>query len=401
MRRCTCAAHALGCMLLATPGCQWLSSQQPLCHVEPVLRPLVSGTLAALAQCARVADAAALSLGLLLPFTPCCRYLGSADAVRRNIGELKDEARGITPARDYVILSGAGDPLTGVCDFYCGWGWLALHGHPPHCPCAGWLACSREATCLQLGATPHAPRCFRPARSCVRYGLPADGGVPPCQERRRHHRHAHGELLLVGQRWRRRAASKMCEADQPVAGWLSCCSNGRMAYGWEACGGLLSCLPADAPHSQLQPKHTPPPATRCQRARRAPRALPKCTPPPVSVAAGLLRLRVLCFACAIGQAFVCSLTLNSACAQRCSNHGALVLSVCGGWLLGPHSQQLLCALPSLPVACREGAQVCGEAGRGRPALGAPRPKQGGAALRAVLCCHSLDQRRAFAAADYI
>ncbi|PRW44900.1 glucose-1-phosphate adenylyltransferase [Chlorella sorokiniana] len=34
-------------------------------------------------------------------------YLGSADAVRKNIGELKDEARGITPARDYVILSGA------------------------------------------------------------------------------------------------------------------------------------------------------------------------------------------------------------------------------------------------------------------------------------------------------
>lgn len=36
------------------------------------------------------------------------RYQGSADAVRKNIGELKDEARGITPARDYVILSGSG-----------------------------------------------------------------------------------------------------------------------------------------------------------------------------------------------------------------------------------------------------------------------------------------------------
>lgn len=34
-------------------------------------------------------------------------YQGSADAVRKNLGELKDEARGITPARDYVILSGS------------------------------------------------------------------------------------------------------------------------------------------------------------------------------------------------------------------------------------------------------------------------------------------------------
>ncbi len=48
--------------------------------------------------------------GLFGPANPLtlCRYLGSADAVRKNIGELKDEARGITPARDYVILSGAG-----------------------------------------------------------------------------------------------------------------------------------------------------------------------------------------------------------------------------------------------------------------------------------------------------
>lgn len=36
-----------------------------------------------------------------------CRYRGSADAIRKNIIELKDEARGITPARDYIILSGS------------------------------------------------------------------------------------------------------------------------------------------------------------------------------------------------------------------------------------------------------------------------------------------------------
>lgn len=35
-------------------------------------------------------------------------YRGSADAIRRNIGELQDEGRGITPATDYVILSGSG-----------------------------------------------------------------------------------------------------------------------------------------------------------------------------------------------------------------------------------------------------------------------------------------------------
>lgn len=34
-------------------------------------------------------------------------YRGSADAIRKNIGELKDEARGISPATDYVILSGS------------------------------------------------------------------------------------------------------------------------------------------------------------------------------------------------------------------------------------------------------------------------------------------------------
>ncbi|KDD73060.1 nucleotidyl transferase [Helicosporidium sp. ATCC 50920] len=34
-------------------------------------------------------------------------YQGSADAVRRNVAELMDEARGVTPATDYVILSGA------------------------------------------------------------------------------------------------------------------------------------------------------------------------------------------------------------------------------------------------------------------------------------------------------
>ena len=38
----------------------------------------------------------------------CCRYQGSADAVRKNIVELKDEARGISPARDYVLMSGSG-----------------------------------------------------------------------------------------------------------------------------------------------------------------------------------------------------------------------------------------------------------------------------------------------------
>jgi len=34
-------------------------------------------------------------------------YRGSADAIRRNIYELKDESRGVSPATDYVILSGA------------------------------------------------------------------------------------------------------------------------------------------------------------------------------------------------------------------------------------------------------------------------------------------------------
>lgn len=35
-------------------------------------------------------------------------YLGSADAIRKNMEELKDEARGVHPASDYIILSGAG-----------------------------------------------------------------------------------------------------------------------------------------------------------------------------------------------------------------------------------------------------------------------------------------------------
>lgn len=35
-------------------------------------------------------------------------HKGSADAVRKNIGELKDETRGVEPAQDYVILSGSG-----------------------------------------------------------------------------------------------------------------------------------------------------------------------------------------------------------------------------------------------------------------------------------------------------
>lgn len=35
-------------------------------------------------------------------------YKGSADALRKNMNELKDEARGITPATDYIILSGTG-----------------------------------------------------------------------------------------------------------------------------------------------------------------------------------------------------------------------------------------------------------------------------------------------------
>lgn len=34
-------------------------------------------------------------------------YKGSADAVRRNLAELMDEARGVTPASDYVLLSGS------------------------------------------------------------------------------------------------------------------------------------------------------------------------------------------------------------------------------------------------------------------------------------------------------
>lgn len=34
-------------------------------------------------------------------------YLGSADAIRKNITELKDESRGISPATDYIILSGS------------------------------------------------------------------------------------------------------------------------------------------------------------------------------------------------------------------------------------------------------------------------------------------------------
>lgn len=34
-------------------------------------------------------------------------YKGSADAIRRNLVELKDEARGVEPAEDYVIMSGS------------------------------------------------------------------------------------------------------------------------------------------------------------------------------------------------------------------------------------------------------------------------------------------------------
>lgn len=34
-------------------------------------------------------------------------YKGSADAIRRNLGELKDESRGVDPATDYVVLSGS------------------------------------------------------------------------------------------------------------------------------------------------------------------------------------------------------------------------------------------------------------------------------------------------------
>jgi hypothetical protein len=45
-------------------------------------------------------------------------YQGSADAVRKNIGELKDEARGITPARDYVILSGSGGATAALSPNY-------------------------------------------------------------------------------------------------------------------------------------------------------------------------------------------------------------------------------------------------------------------------------------------
>jgi hypothetical protein len=37
-----------------------------------------------------------------------CRYRGSADAIRKNLGELRDQDKGITPACDYVILSGSG-----------------------------------------------------------------------------------------------------------------------------------------------------------------------------------------------------------------------------------------------------------------------------------------------------
>ena len=35
-------------------------------------------------------------------------YQGSADAIRKNLAEFRDESRGITPARDYIILSGSG-----------------------------------------------------------------------------------------------------------------------------------------------------------------------------------------------------------------------------------------------------------------------------------------------------
>lgn len=34
-------------------------------------------------------------------------YKGSADAIRRNLGELKDESRGVDPATDYVVMSGS------------------------------------------------------------------------------------------------------------------------------------------------------------------------------------------------------------------------------------------------------------------------------------------------------
>ncbi len=85
-------------------------------QLQPARRS--AATQPAWLQAPGAAAAACLNLRELLPPSsrlpgvppPASRrYQGSADAVRKNLGELRDEARGVTPARDYIILSGSGE----------------------------------------------------------------------------------------------------------------------------------------------------------------------------------------------------------------------------------------------------------------------------------------------------
>lgn len=106
------------------------------------------------AMCRSLRELRAAVHGRSRPVAWYCRYQGSADAVRKNLGELRDEARGVTPARDYIVLSGSGEAPGGAC---------AAHAAP--------LCTPRWPLCL---ATAGGPRCpAPPARAwrvpfCVR-----------------------------------------------------------------------------------------------------------------------------------------------------------------------------------------------------------------------------------------
>ena len=257
------------------------------------------------------------------PFPPPCRYLGSADAVRKNIGELKDEARGITPARDYIILSGAGEPavmrlLVGRagCGSHCSW-LLPLCSVPLHTGGLGaalgmpgiWAEPRASRPLHHHPPHPTPSPAFPPPCSRLRHGLPAAGVLPPRQERRRHHCHAPGAGCGLGvsgawlglggwgptrlgltragphpsarqrgpaERAARRGAapgpwSLELGLGSPCAAASRCRCFPRPAHGWvsnPAERALLAACPCGV--------------CRWARRRRAPRASRKCTPPPVS-----------------------------------------------------------------------------------------------------------------------
>lgn len=88
--------------------------------------------------------------------------------MRKNLGELRDEARGVTPARDYIILSGSGEgcpPPTLAC---CPGASLALCMLPQQShdssyaaalllpPCFPWATLT-EAALTEATPTPLSP----------------------------------------------------------------------------------------------------------------------------------------------------------------------------------------------------------------------------------------------------